>query len=296
MSIGSRARGSALISLVLILFSLLAEGQTRAIPLSSGLGRAVAYETLPDASPSIEILPGLPFDEPQSAGGQNANEHRNGFIVRNLKRGLEDQKSLYAAPFKPKNIKWDIGFLAVTAGLLAVDRQVSRDISKDHVDISHSIALGALLGTSAAAGGIWAYGLKTGNRHADETGELELESLANTFLIYTPMQLVAARERPDEGRGGGRFMVQRSFNTSFPAGHPMFTWKMASVVAHEYLKPWVQILAYGAASTVSIARLTGRNHFTSDIWVGSVLGYLIGTHIFHTRCDPSLSESCHNTR
>jgi hypothetical protein len=27
--------------------------------------------------------------------------------------------------------------------------------------------------------------------HARETGELELESLVNTFLVYTPMQLIA---------------------------------------------------------------------------------------------------------
>ncbi len=296
MSIGSRARGSALISLLLFLSSLFAEAQTPATYLSLGLDPAVPYETIRDAPDSIEILPDLAFDEPQSGGGQTTDGHRHGFIVRNLKRGLQDQKSLYAAPFKPKNIKWDIGFLAVTAGLLAADRQVSRNISQDHVDISHSIALAALLGTSAAAGGIWAYGLKTGNRHADETGELELESLANTFLIYTPMQFIAGRERPDEGTGNGRFLRHGNFNTSFPAGHPMFTWTMATVIAHEYPKTWVRILAYGAASTVSVARLTGRNHFTSDIWVGSVLGYLIGTHIFHMRCDPTLSESCHNTR
>jgi len=296
MSIGSRARRSALISLLLTLSSLLAEGQTPANELSLGLPSAVSYGNLPDAPESIDILPNPAFEEPQSDGVRNSDGQRHGFIVRNLKRGLQDQKSLYAAPFKPKNIKWDIAFLAVTAGLLAADRQVSRNISQDHVDISHSIALAALLGTSAAAGGIWAYGLKTGNRHADETGELELESLANTFLIYTPMQFIAGRERPDEGTGNGRFLRHGNFNTSFPAGHPMFTWTMATVIAHEYPKTWVRILAYGAASTVSIARLTGRNHFTSDIWVGSVLGYLIGTHIFHTRCDPNLSESCHNTR
>jgi hypothetical protein len=27
--------------------------------------------------------------------------------------------------------------------------------------------------------------------HARETGELELETLVNTFLVYTPMQLIA---------------------------------------------------------------------------------------------------------
>lgn len=290
MRIGHLALKSAVVCCMLSLSNVLAQSQTIASIVepapASPVERVAATEPT-----SIDILPRLP-DEPQPAVGQNSESH-HGFIVRNLRRGLADQESLYAAPFKPKNIKWDIGFLGVTAGLLAVDRQVSRNISQDHVDISHSIALAALLATSAAAGGTWAYGLKTGNRHADETGEIELESLANTFLIYTPMQFIAGRERPDEGTGNGRFRQHGNFNTSFPAGHPMFTWTMATVLAHEYPKTWVKILAYGAASTVSVARLTGRNHFTSDIWVGSVLGYLIGTHIFHMRCDPTLSESCH---
>jgi membrane-associated phospholipid phosphatase len=249
----------------------------------------VSIRDMASSSPRFDLLDAPPGDDPQAAAGQ---QHQ-GFIVRNLRRGLADQKSLYAAPFKVKNIKWDILFLGVTGGLLAGDRQISRQISNDHVDVSHAVALGTLLGTSAAAGGIWAYGLKTGNRHADETGELTLETLANTFLIYTPMQFLAGRERPDDGTGNGRFWVHRNFNTSFPAGHPMFTWAMASVIAHEYPRTWVKILAYGAAGTLSVARLTGRNHFASDIWVGSGLGYLIGAKIFHMHCDPQFSDACH---
>jgi membrane-associated phospholipid phosphatase len=248
----------------------------------------VSTRDLASSSPRFDLLDTPPGEQPQTASGQQ----QQGFIVRNLRRGLADQKSLYAAPFKVKNIKWDILFLGVTGGFLAGDREISRQISNDHVDVSHAVALGTLLGTSAAAGGIWAYGLKTGDRHADETGELTLETLANTFLIYTPMQFIAGRERPDEGTGNGRFWVHQNFNTSFPAGHPMFTWAMASVIAHEYPRTWVKILAYGTAGTLTVSRLTGRNHFTSDLWVGSALGYLIGAKIFHMHCDPQFSEAC----
>ena len=40
------------------------------------------------------------------------------------------------------------------------------------------------------------------------------------------------------------------------------------------------------------ADFVGRNHFPSDVWVGSILGYLIGTHIFHAHCDPQYSDAC----
>lgn len=257
------------------------------------LARAAYVTNIGEDRRQLSILDDSPADEPQSTVGQNDSKQHHGFVVRNLKRGLQDQKGLYAAPFKVKNLKWDALFLGTTGALIATDREVMRNISNDHVDLGHQVALGMLLGTAAIPSAIWAYGLKTGDRHANETGQLTLESLANTFLIYTPMQFIAGRERPDEGTGNGRFWRHGGFNTSFPAGHPMFTWAMASVVAHEYPKTWVKLLVYGAAVSVSGGRLVGRNHFPSDVWVGSILGYLIGTHIFHAHCDPQYSEACH---
>lgn len=294
---------SAVACLVLASCGLVFSQITPELPVSPNvtvrfdeLARSVREANVVSELHSLDILEGSPADQTRESGGGASNtEQRRGFIVRNLRRGLQDQKELYAAPFKVKNLKWDALFLGTTAALIATDRQVAREIPKDHVDIGHSVALAMLLSTAAAPGGLWLYGLKTGNRHAKETGYLTLESLANTFLIYTPMQFIAGRERPDEGTGNGRFWRHGNFNTSFPAGHPMFTWAMASVVAHEYPKTWVKVLVYGAALSVSGGRLVGRNHFPSDIWVGSIFGYLIGTHIFHAHCDPQLSEACHRT-
>jgi membrane-associated phospholipid phosphatase len=222
---------------------------------------------------------------------QDRSQH--GLVVRSLKRGLQDQRAIYSAPFEPSSVKWDLLFLAGTGALVATDRQISRGLPTSHLDAARNASNVSLDTTSAVLVGLWAYGIKTGNRHAGETGELALETLANTFLVYTPMQFGAGRERPEEGTGNGRFWRHGGFNTSFPAGHPMFTWTMASVVAHEYPRTWVRLLAYGAATSVSAGRLFGREHFASDVWVGSILGYLIGAHIFHARCEPGLSDSCH---
>ncbi len=208
-----------------------------------------------------------PQDSGASSRALNADQPHHGLIVRSVIRGLQDQKGLYLAPFKPSNLKWDVLFLAGTGALVATDRQSARALPNTHVDLYR-------------------------DEHAKETGELELETLANTFLIYTPMQFIGGRERPEEGTGNGRFGVSRGFNTSFPAGHPMFTWAMATVVAKEYPKPWVKLLAYGAATSVSVGRFLGREHFASDILVGSVLGYASAAHIFHTRCNPERSDAC----
>lgn len=51
---------------------------------------------------------------------------------------------------------------------------------------------------------------------------------------------------------------------------------------YEYPRPWVQFLAYGTATTVSVTRVTGLEHFPADVAVGGVFGYLIGQHMFHS--------------
>src|SRR5580693_5750957 len=52
----------------------------------------------------------------------------HGFVSRMFRRGLEDQKELYAAPFKRSNIKWDAVVLASTGALLATDRRIERQL------------------------------------------------------------------------------------------------------------------------------------------------------------------------
>jgi hypothetical protein len=216
-----------------------------------------------------------------------------GLVRRGVTRALQDQKELYRAPFRRSNFKWDAIVLAGTGALIASDRRIENHLPGGNVDVYTNVSNAALGGTAAALALSWGYGMKTHNEHLKELGTLEVEALVNTFLIYTPMQFAAGRQRPGEGNGYGDFGRHHNIDTSFPAGHPMFTIAMASVVAHEYPKPWVEVLSYGAAGAVMGGRLLGRDHWSSDVFLGAALGYLIGSHIFHSHCNPKLSAACH---
>ncbi len=247
------------------------------------------------AAPSFDVarFRAGTFDEDAAAGGlAQQSEKHHGLVARAVKRTLEDQKEIYLAPFKPSNFKWDALVLAPTVVFLATDRHIENSLPGGHYQFyqdSSNIAIGGL---AASLAGVWLYGIKTDHHHARETGFMELEALTNTFLIYAPMQFIAGRQRPGEGNGHGDFLRHHAINTSFPGGHAMFTWSMATVLAHEYSQPWVRVLAYTAAFTVTTSRFLARDHWASDMWVGSALGIGIGTHVFHAHCDPELSSSC----
>ncbi|HET7207216.1 MAG TPA: phosphatase PAP2 family protein [Terriglobales bacterium] len=222
------------------------------------------------------------------------DSNNEGFFTRAFKRGLEDQKEIWTAPFHRANLKWDALMVAGTGTLVAYDEQILRDLPNSNRQVSLSVSNGIIVGTGVTLGSIFFIsGLHGGNEHSKETGVLAIESLANTFLVYTPLQLITGRQRPNEGTGEGSFFRHHSVNESFPGGHSMFEFAMATTIAHEYPRWWVQVLAYGAASALTGARMTAKMHFPSDLLVGGALGYLISTHIFHAHCDPSLSDACH---
>lgn len=236
-------------------------------------------DTIPGAA--VDSLP----DAPSGAEQQ-------GFLKRSIKRIGSDQKRLYLAPFEPHNLKWDAILLIGTGAFLAADRHIENNVSHSNFTAYQDTSNIAIAGLAGSLAGIYLYGFKTEHRHARETGEIELETLINTFLIYAPMQLIAGRQRPDEGNGHGDFLKHHSLNTSFPGGHAMFTWAMASVLADEYPKPWARVLSYGAAFTVTFSRFMARDHWSSDMFLGMGLGLAIAENTFHARCDPQFESQC----
>src|SRR5205814_3171040 len=100
------------------------------------------------------------------------------------------------------------------------------------------------------------------------------------------MKYSLRRERPFQGDGSGSFF--QGGGASFPSEHAAAAWSVASVVAHEYPGPLTKIFAYGLASLVDISRMKARQHFPSDVLVGSVLGNLIAQNIYSRRHDPEL--------
>ena len=224
--------------------------------------------------------------------GATDADQRSGLVKRSVIRIGQDQKLLFKGPFEAHNLKWDAVILVGFGAFLAADRHIENNISHSHFTVYQAISDTALGGLAGSLAGIYLYGAKTEHRHARETGLLELETLVNTFLIYTPMQLIAGRQRPDEGNNHGDFFKHHALNTSFPGGHAMFTWAMASVLADEYPKPWARALSYGAAFTVTFTRFMARDHWSSDMFLGTGLGLAIAERTFHARCSPEFESQC----
>jgi membrane-associated phospholipid phosphatase len=229
---------------------------------------------------------------PPQPAAASPDSKRGKFLTRWVKRGLRDQADIYTAPLHRSEMKWAIGLPVVTAGLIAIDKHAAGALPRSPSSASADISDVGLFAGVGAVGLLLIDGTARGDSHALETGVLGAEAMANSGVLYTVLQLIAERERPLQRTGQGHFFQTSGLDNSFPSGHTIITWTVASTIANEYPKPWVEWLAFGAAAAVSVTRFTSLQHFPSDVVVGSTVGYLIGRHVFHAHCKADVSPTC----
>ena len=225
-------------------------------------------------------------------------------FARMGKYTLIDQKSIWTSPFhtSKKDAKWWLIFGGATGGLIAADKYVSKSAPNphwlDHLgnDVSY---LGEPYALLPIAAGFYFGGTKYGSDHFRETGLLSFEALADVTVVELALKSVFDRQRPLEGAGNGEFEASTSprWNSSFPSGHAIETFALASVIAHEYPhKRWVQILAYSYAAGVVGARLAANKHFPGDVMAGGAIGWFVGDYVYGKRHNPALDKKPTITR
>jgi hypothetical protein len=216
---------------------------------------------------------------------------------------LRDQRAIWTSPFNIErgDAKWLVPFGLSTAVLLATDHRSASELAENgdnqnRLKISRYISRG---GSFYTTGGITAafylIGRASGNARARETGLLGAESLIDSGIVAQALKLTTQRPRPREDDASGEFF---DGGNAFPSGHATSAWSLATVVAYEYgqHRPLVRFGAYGLATAVSLSRYTGRNHFLSDVFVGSAIGYGIGRYVYRTHHDPSLDSDVGETK
>ena len=216
---------------------------------------------------------------------------------------LRDQRAIWTSPFHIErgDAKWLLPFGLSTAALLATDHRSASELAENgdnlsRLRISRYVSRGgSFYTTGGVAAAFYLIGRASGNARARETGLLSAESLIDSGIVAQALKFTTQRPRPREDNASGEFF---DGGNAFPSGHATSAWSLATVVAYEYgqHRPLVRFGAYGLATAVSLSRYTGRNHFLSDVLVGSAIGYGIGRYVYRTHHDPSLDTDDGATR
>ena len=212
---------------------------------------------------------------------------------------FQDQKAEWTSPFHTSkaNAKWWIIFGTAAGALIATDKQTVKQLPNSSAQLSVSSwasRFGSAYSVIPISTAFYLLGTHTHQERIRETGLIGFEALLDANITVQAIKLVADRARPFEGNGSGRFenSTQPRWDSGFPSGHAINSWAMASVIAHEYRhSKIIPILAYGLATTVSVARVGARQHFPGDVVVGSALGWFIGDYVFAKRHNDALDQA-----
>src|SRR5277367_907479 len=270
------------------------------LTLTASIGRAVpqqtAAQTAQQAEDTKQENPGAEGKgkTPKKKPADDSDPESHALPTRSFKalgkEFLLDQQQIWTSPAKLRlsDAQWLVPLSGITAGMFVTDRDYSKNISHSPSTISRynnisNAGIGALVG---GATGMFLLGHVKHNEHWSETGFLAGEAALNSLVAVEALKYSLSRERPYQGDGSGPFF--QSGGTSFPSAHAAAAWSVAGVIAHEYPNPFVKLAVYGLASLVDYSRIRARQHFPSDVFVGSLMGNLIAQDIYSRNHDSGL--------
>lgn len=227
-----------------------------------------------------------------TAHAQSANQlpdapapSNNAPTLRNLPRNLlKDQGGIWTSPYRARGGDAVMGvfFIASAAALGSKDANIMQhhflnQTTANHANTASTGLTGLIAGLPIVYFGI---GHLTHNAEAAQTGMLAGEAMVDGVAVNEVFKIASRRERPALDNAKGRFFQPGvGFESSFASNHSVLAWSSATVLASQSDHVLVKIAAYGLATGVSATRLVGRDHFPSDVYVGSAVGWMIGRYV-----------------
>jgi hypothetical protein len=210
-------------------------------------------------------------------------------------RFFDDQKQIWSSPrrFRLSDAEWLVPIAGVTTGMILTDHSFSKSLSSspNALRAYRDLRTGSVASLVAVSGGLYFWSLRSHDPHQRETGLLAGEAVLDSLIVTQGIKYLAGRERPNQGSGQGAFLQGGS---SFPSNHSAAAWAAAGILAHEYHGPLTKLIVYGLATTVSAASVGSKEHFPSDVLIGSALGWAISEYVYRKHHDPELGGAAWN--
>ena len=249
-----------------------------------------AQTTEPDQTPAPGAPISAPPQTPPPASQPTPSLDRPVSWKLLLPNVLSDQQRIWSFPARvAEGHNWipTAIVLGTAAGLIALDpteagyfRRTTTFNGFNNTFTSNATTFGII----AAPVALYGVGLIRRDSKMQRTALFAAEAVADAEVVTTVLKDATKRVRPAGFPSNGNlydswFESNGSFvrgHGSFPSGHTIAAFSVATVVARRYGNHrWVPYAAYGMAALVGFSRLSLSAHFVSDVFMGGVLGYSI---------------------
>jgi membrane-associated phospholipid phosphatase len=213
-------------------------------------------------------------------------------FVPNVASDLKQISLVPVSVARGRHIKPVLAVVGITAGLVAIEEHNKQAFKRTQsFDGFNRVFSGSntALGTEILPAAFYLVSLARKDVYGQKTFWLAGEAVLDATILTTMMKDIDRRWRPcdvpkNSGGSDTWFEYKRGdYLTglgSFPSGHTIAAFSLATVFAQRYPKPrWRAALLYGLASLVGFSRVTLQSHFPSDVFAGGALGYAIARNV-----------------
>lgn len=188
-------------------------------------------------------------------------------------------------------------FLGLAGGLLALDEDIAEFWQDDVRSEGTDDVLDSLTGfgdfrlmSIGLAGGYLASGA-VGEYRLQRTAMYAWQSMAIATAATESLKRLSGRTRPRNTGDAFDFDGPSTDDDSFPSGDATTAWAVATVFAKEYGEDtWlVPVASYALATGVSLQRINANDHWASDVFIGTALGYTVGS-LVHAYAESALAK------
>lgn len=223
------------------------------------------------------------------------------FNTNYMKGYVSDFTGILSSPARWDSSDWLTATLVTGAavGLYDNDAKIQKWVlghktstTSDIGDKTTLIGFGAL--TIPVVGGMYLYGYLADDGKMRKTSLLTVESFILTGVFVQTLKYGAGRHRPYTNDPPHTWDGPRSNGSdstmSFPSGHASSAFAIATVIASEYDNIAVQVFSYGIAGITALNRVAHNAHWSSDVFVGSAIGYFTGKAVVASHQGPRESN------
>jgi membrane-associated phospholipid phosphatase len=187
--------------------------------------------------------------------------------------------------------------VAATAGttvlLFPLDEPVRRRFMQFHSPTFDALGdagnvFGVGIPSAIVFGGLYIGGIAFDAPRVRLAGLHVVESLIYAGLVTTAFKMLFGRARPYLDSGAFSFAgpTLKDAHNSLPSGHSTLAFALASTLSAEIDNPYATALLYSAATVTAFARVYVDRHWTSDVFLGAMIGSVVGYATVHLH-DPS---------
>lgn len=213
-----------------------------------------------------------------------------------FKSWLTDSRDIVIAPIRWNKYQWIAfsGVTVITAFLYTQDASIERITQNNQ---THFLDVASKSGLERLGSGVYSlpamallYGVGAIRKDDKEkyTALKGIEAYALGFVMAQVLKQLTHRDRPYMNNPPDPYLWYGPFhppsNSSFPSGHSTVAFAVATVVATSYRKTiWVPIVCYTFAGLTALSRVYQNDHWFSDVFVGTALGFAIGKTIINNQ-------------